>query len=92
MSFRRAHDHTYIAQLLGRMVRSPLARRVEADAALNDVHLFLPHYDQATVESVIQDLKNVEDVPPSEIGTSREMVTLHRRDGTEDVSRLSAIW
>ena len=76
MSFRRAQDHTYIAQLLGRMVRTPLARRVDADAALNDVHLFLPHYDQATVESVIQDLKNVEDVPPSETGTSRELVTL----------------
>lgn len=57
------------------MVRTPLARRVDADAALNDVHLFLPHYDQATVESVIQDLKNVEDVPPSETGTSRELVT-----------------
>jgi type III restriction enzyme len=85
MSFRRAQDHTYIAQLLGRMVRTPLARRVEAEAALNDVHLFLPHYDQATVESVIQDLKNVEDVPPSETGTSRELVTLRRRDGLEDV-------
>ena len=85
MSFRRAHDHTYIAQLLGRMVRSPLARRVEANAALNDVHLFLPHYDKATVESVIEDLKNVEDVPPSETGTSRDMVTLQRRVGTEDV-------
>ncbi|WP_163602770.1 hypothetical protein, partial [Klebsiella pneumoniae] len=40
MSFRRAEDHTYIAQLLGRMVRTPLARRIEKDAALNDVHLF----------------------------------------------------
>ena len=57
MSFRRAQDHTYIAQLLGRMVRTPLARRVQADAALNDVHLFLPHYDQSTVKSVIEDLK-----------------------------------
>lgn len=85
MSFRRAQDHTYIAQLLGRMVRTPLARRVDADAALNDVHLFLPHYDQATVESVIQDLKNVEDVPPSETGTSRELVTLYRREGMEKV-------
>jgi type III restriction enzyme len=84
MSFRRAQDHTYIAQLLGRMVRTPLARRVEADSALNDVHLFLPHYDQATVESVIQDLKNVEDVPPSETGTSRELVTLYRREGMDD--------
>jgi type III restriction enzyme len=85
MSFRRAQDHTYIAQLLGRMVRTPLARRVESDAALNDVHLFLPHYDQATVESVIQDLKNVEDVPPSETGTSRELVTLYRREGMEEI-------
>ena len=85
MSFRRAQDHTYIAQLLGRMVRTPLARRVEVDAALNDVHLFLPHYDQATVESVIQDLKNVEDVPPSETGTSRELVTLYRRENMEEI-------
>jgi type III restriction enzyme len=85
MSFRRAQEHTYIAQLLGRMVRTPLARRVEADATLNDVHLFLPHYHKETVESVIQDLKNVEDVPPTEAGTSRELVTLHRREGMEKV-------
>jgi type III restriction enzyme len=85
MSFRRAQDHTYIAQLLGRMVRTPLARRVKANAALNDVHLFLPHYDQATVDSIIHDLKNVEDVPPSETGTSRELVTLYRRNGMEKV-------
>ena len=85
MSFRRAQDHTYIAQLLGRMVRTPLARRVSADAALNDVHLFLPHYDPATVESVIQDLKNIEDVPPTEAGTSRELVMLSRRRGTEEL-------
>ncbi len=85
MSFRRAQDHTYIAQLLGRMVRTPLARRVESDAALNDVHLYLPNYDEATVISVIEDLKNAEDVPPSETGTSRELVTLHRREGLDDV-------
>ena len=85
MSFRRAQDHTYIAQLLGRMVRTPLARRVEADAALNDVHLFLPHYDQATVKAVIQDLKNVEDVPPSQTGTSRELITLYRRMNMDKV-------
>ncbi len=85
MSFRRAQDHTYIAQLLGRMVRTPLARRVESDTELNDVHLFLPHYDQDTVQSVIQDLNNVEDVPPSEIGTNRELVTLYRREGIEKI-------
>ncbi|MBT8420543.1 MAG: DEAD/DEAH box helicase family protein [Gammaproteobacteria bacterium] len=85
MSFRRAQDHTYIAQLLGRMVRTPLARRIERDAALNDVHLFLPHYDQATVAAVIEDLKNAEDVPPAKVGIGRELVILHRREGMEDV-------
>jgi type III restriction enzyme len=85
MSFRRAHDHTYIAQLLGRMVRTPLARQVEKDADLNDVHLFLPHYDETAVHNVINDLQNVEDVPPAQVGISREMVTLHQRDGTEAI-------
>lgn len=85
MSFRRAQDHTYIAQLLGRMVRTPLARRIEADASLNDVHLFLPHYDQETVDQVIQDLKDVENVPPSETGTGRELVTLQRQEGLEEI-------
>jgi type III restriction enzyme len=85
MSFRRAQDHTYIAQLLGRMVRTPLARRIEADASLNDVHLYLPHYDQEAVNAVIEDLKDVENVPPSETGTARELVILHRREGMDDV-------
>jgi type III restriction enzyme len=85
MSFRRAQDHTYIAQLLGRMVRTPLARRVERDAALNDVHLLLPHFDQAAVGAVIEDLKNVEDIPPSDTGSSRELVVLTRREGLEEV-------
>ena len=85
MSFRRAQEHTYIAQLLGRMVRTPMARRVERDAALNDVHLLLPYFDQAAVEAVIEDLKNVEDVPPSETGTGRNLVTLKRCEGLDEV-------
>jgi len=85
MSFRRAEDHTYIAQLLGRMVRTPLARRIEKDAALNDVHLFLPYFDTDAVESVVASLHNAEDVPPAETGSSRHLVVLKRRDGTEEI-------
>jgi type III restriction enzyme len=85
MSFRRAEDHTYIAQLLGRMVRTPLARRIEKDAALNDVHLFLPYFDTQAVESVVASLHNAEDVPPSETGSSRHLVVLKRREGTEEI-------
>lgn len=85
MSFRRAEDHTYIAQLLGRMVRTPLARRIEKDAALNDVHLFLPYFDTQAVESVVASLHNAEDVPPAETGSSRNLVVLKRREGAEDI-------
>jgi type III restriction enzyme len=85
MSFRRAEDHTYIAQLLGRMVRTPLARRIERDAALNDVHLFLPYFDAAAVHSVVEDLKDVEHAPPVETGSSRELVTLTRRADAAEI-------
>ena len=85
MSFRRAQDHTYIAQLLGRMVRTPLARRIEKDAALNDVHLFLPYFDTGAVETVVASLQNTEDVPPAETGSSRNLVVLKRREGTDDI-------
>lgn len=83
MSFRRAEDHTYIAQLLGRMVRTPLARRVEKDAALNDVHLFLPYFDEQAVTTVVESLHNAEDVPPADTGSSNHLVVLGRRSGTE---------
>ncbi|MBQ0933598.1 DEAD/DEAH box helicase [Ideonella alba] len=85
MSFRRAEDHTYIAQLLGRMVRTPLARRVEREAALNDVHLFLPHFDGDAVDAVIKALSNPEDAPPAETGSARDLVVLNRRPGLDDV-------
>lgn len=56
MSFRPAKDHTLIAQLVGRMVRSPLARRVEADERLNSVDLFLPHYDAEGLKKIVAHL------------------------------------
>jgi len=65
MSFRRASDHTNIAQLLGRMVRTPLAKRVETDEELNNVYLFLPDFDKETVANVVQSLQSNENVPVS---------------------------
>jgi type III restriction enzyme len=83
MSFRGAEDHTYIAQLLGRMVRTPLARRIDQDAALNDVHLYLPYFDREAVKSVVAALSSADDVPPAQIGSGRELVVLTRRPGTD---------
>lgn len=60
VSFRTARDATYIAQLLGRMVRTPLQRRIRADESLNEVRLFLPRFDAATVEGVIEALRSNE--------------------------------
>lgn len=58
MSFRRATDATYIAQLLGRMIRTPLARRIDWDDELNTVSLFLPFFNEKTVEDVIKELRD----------------------------------
>lgn len=60
MSFRRSVDATTIAQLVGRMIRTPLARRIESDEALNVVELFLPHYDTENLENVLSALRNPE--------------------------------
>lgn len=78
MSFRAAHDHTYIAQLLGRMVRTPLARRIENYAELNDVHLFVPNFNTETVKQVISALQASEDMLPAVTGEASKLVTLQR--------------
>ena len=87
MSFRKAQDATYIAQLIGRMVRTPLARRVEKDESLNSVSLFLPHYDARGVASVVERLTDSdhEYVPPTQVEISTEAVTLGQAGGSEPV-------
>lgn len=52
VSFRAAKDKTHITQLIGRMVRTPLARRVEGDDILNSVVCILPKFDRTVAESV----------------------------------------
>ena len=71
MSFRKAIDATTIAQLVGRMIRTPLARRVESDEALNTVELYLPHYDTENLESVLEALRNPDahDSVPTKVTT-----------------------
>lgn len=57
MSFRKAEDDTHVAQLLGRMVRTPMQMRIQTNDSLNDVRLFLPFFKQETVEAVVQKLQ-----------------------------------
>lgn len=54
VSFRAAKEHTHITQLLGRMVRNPLARRVPGDEKLNSVDCILPFFDRTTAGNVVR--------------------------------------
>lgn len=74
MSFRHAKDATYIAQLLGRMVRTPMQTRILVDEVLNDVHLYLPYFDADTVQKVVEELQSTEggNIPTDIVGESLE--------------------
>lgn len=64
VSFRPAKDTTHITQLLGRMVRSPLARRVPGDERLNAVDCILPFFDRTTAVKVVRFLTgDLEEIP-----------------------------
>lgn len=85
MSFRSAQDYTFIAQLLGRMIRTPLARHIDSDAELNNVSLFLPYFDNETVGNVIKALRDDEMATPVDVGTARNLVTLKKDASYDDV-------
>ena len=72
MSFRHANDATYIAQLLGRMIRTPMQSHILVDDVLNDVHLYLPYFDASTVKSVVTELQSAEggEIPTDVYGES----------------------
>lgn len=64
VSFRAASDRTHITQLLGRMVRSPLARRIPGNDRLNAVDCLLPKFNRKTVEEVVDALMKGDDSAP----------------------------
>ncbi|GAB4007129.1 DEAD/DEAH box helicase [Nocardioides ultimimeridianus] len=69
VSFRPAKDNTHITQLLGRMVRSPLARRVPGDERLNAVDCILPNFDRTTAGNVVKFLTGqIDEMPGKRVG------------------------
>lgn len=85
MSFRTAADATYIAQLVGRMVRTPLARRVVDDELLNTVSLFLPHYNAKGLEAIVARLSKPDTdlMPPVDVQLADEAGEFRRTAGSE---------
>ena len=49
-----AEHRRTITQLLGRMIRTPLARRIPGNELLNSVECFLPRFDRKTATSVAE--------------------------------------
>jgi type III restriction enzyme len=87
-SFRRTVDPTSIAQTIGRMVRTPLARRIEENEALNTAAVYLPFYDRKGVEAIVAKLnESGNDAIAKTLVTRRESIVLPRRT---DVDRAIA--
>ncbi len=78
MSFRRAADHTLIAQLVGRMVRTPLARRVEDNDFLGSVALFLPHYDEDGLKTIVEKLEDPDTGSPVKVERKADLALYSR--------------
>lgn len=72
ISLRAAQDMDHITQIMGRMVRTPLARRVLTDESLNAVSCFLPRFNRAHVEAIADRFRAGED----NLGVGPDTITL----------------
>lgn len=89
VSFRPAKDNTHITQLLGRMVRSPLARRVPGDERLNAVDCILPFFDKTTAGNVVKYLTGqIEEMP----GSAQRKVLLEPCELTRNPAIPQSVW
>lgn len=89
LSFRPAKDQTHIAQLLGRMVRNPLARRIPGSDTLNSVECILPNFDKTTAGNVVRYMTGEIDGLP-EIGGARVLIAPKEMGVNKDIR--SAVW
>lgn len=56
VSLRVAKEKTHITQLIGRIMRSPLATLIHGNQRLNEVDCILPRFNRETVELVVREL------------------------------------
>ena len=93
VSFRPAKDNTHITQLLGRMVRNPLARRVQGDDVLNSVECILPFFDRTTAGKVVKYLTGqidaVDGTGPRPMVDPRELLS---NQSIEGLAEVWAVW
>ena len=90
VSFRPARDKTHITQLLGRMVRTPLARRIPGNDRLNSVDCLLPFFDVKTVTAVADTLMTGED--SGDTAPPIRRVLINPAEMTPNPSVAEAVW
>lgn len=87
VSFRPAVDRTHITQLLGRMVRTPLARRIPGNDKLNSVDCLLPFFDEDTVKAVVESLmQGAGELPPF------GRILINPREMKQNPAATTAVW
>lgn len=75
VSLRPAKDDTYVTQLLGRMVRTPLAQETSVER-LNAASCYLPHFDKATAKIVAEEIMGMREPRSGERGAAVNKVML----------------
>ncbi|GAB3859398.1 hypothetical protein GCM10028801_20740 [Nocardioides maradonensis] len=85
VSFRPAQDLTHITQLLGRMVRTPLARRIPGDDRLNEVECILPLFNRTAAEQVARAINGGDGPGPGPVVVLRKQDFRANRDVGEEV-------
>lgn len=76
-SQRRRNDPTYITQLIGRMVRTPLARHIDSNEMLNSVSCYLPEFNPETAQNVVDYLTGKKEDPDTTPGPKPLLDPIH---------------
>ncbi|MFZ2114888.1 MAG: DEAD/DEAH box helicase family protein [Solirubrobacteraceae bacterium] len=92
MSYRSANDYTNIAQLIGRLVRTPLGRKIRGDDFLNSVSLYLPRYDHTALEKVRKYLteKDTGLAAPPEFVEGKDLIEYQRAADKDELFKKAA--
>lgn len=80
VSYRTAKDAAHIAQIIGRMVRSPLARRIDGDDELNTVVCMLPMFDVQGVNAIVDAINDEHPGDNSGDGNTQPFATTEREN------------
>lgn len=75
VSLRPARDDTYVTQLLGRMVRTPLAQETSVER-LNSASCYLPNFDKKTAKIVAEEIMGMREPRSGERGAAVNKVML----------------